>query len=100
MTLKEICTEVAEIEEGLMYGSVEASYDALASAMKPGTPADLLDDVLSMIGWDVFAGKEIETERVKEWKDALQGFRNDYQVEELDEPIRHVTEYLERRKEK
>lgn len=30
-------------------------------------------------------------------KEALEVFRNDYQVEELDEPIRHVTEYYEKK---
>ena len=98
MTLKDICTEIAEIEEGLMDGTVEASYDTLMSAMKPGAPAELLDDILSMIGWDVYAGKEIEKERVREWKDALEGFRNDFQVKELDEPIGHIDEFLKRRK--
>ena len=60
MTLYEICSEVAQIEEGLAYGEIEFVYGKLASAMKPGHPADLLDDVLSMIGWDVFADKEVE----------------------------------------
>ena len=100
MTLKQICTEVAEIEESLAHGMIEVSYDNLMSAMKPGAPADLLDDILSMVGWDVFAGKEIETARVKEWKEALEGFKNDFQVEELAEPIKHITEYLERKTKK
>ena len=61
-----------------------------------GAPADLLDDILSMVGWDVFAGKEIEKERVSEWKEALEGFRNDFQIKELDEPIGHIREYLKK----
>lgn len=96
MTLNQICTEVAEIEESLAHGMIEASYDNLMSAMKPGAPADLLDDILSMVGWDVFAGKEIEKERISEWKEALEGFRNDFQITELDEPIGHIREYLKK----
>lgn len=96
MTLKEICKQVAEIEMELAQGGIDYSCDNLASAMKPGAPADLLDDILSMVGWDVFAGKEIEKERVSEWKEALEGFRNDFQIKELDEPIVHIREYLKK----
>ena len=49
-----------------------------------------------MVGWDVFAGKKIEKERVSEWKGALEGFRNDFQIKELDEPIVHIREYLKK----
>lgn len=80
----------------LAQGEIDYSCDNLVSAMKPGTPADLLDDILSMVGWDVFAGKKIEKERVSEWKEALEGFRNDFQIKELDEPIVHIREYLKK----
>ena len=50
MTLYDICTEIAEIEDGLYYGDIDFSYDNLMSAMKPGHPADILDDILSLIG--------------------------------------------------
>ena len=33
MTLKQICTEVAEIEESLAHGMIEVSFDSLMSAM-------------------------------------------------------------------
>ena len=100
MTLKEICTEVAEIEEGLMYGEIQFSYDNLMSAMKPGHPADLLDDVLSMIGWDVFEGKPIELDRVKEWSKALKSFKAAFKVKELSAPIKHVAEYIKQEEQK
>lgn len=94
MTLYDICSEVAHIEEGLTYGEVSFSYDKLMSAMKPGHPADLLDDVLSMIGWDVFAGKDIELSRVEEWLDELKNFKKAFKIKELSKPIKHTEEYI------
>lgn len=99
MTLYEICSEVAQIEEGLAYGEIEFVYGKLASAMKPGHPADLLDDVLSMIGWDVFADKEVEIERVKEWQNALKEFKKCFKIKELAAPIRHIDTYIKEQEE-
>ena len=62
--------------------------------MKPGHPADLLDDVLSMIGWDVFAGRPVELDRIKEWAKALKAFKAEFKIKELAAPIKHVTEYI------
>ena len=62
--------------------------------MKPGHPADLLDDVLSMIGWDVYSGKDIEMERVKEWLEALKSFKEEFEIKELSKPIQHLEKYI------
>lgn len=94
MTLYDICKEVSEIEEGLACGSIRFTYDNLMCAMKPGHPADLLDDVLSEIGWDVFSGKDINLERVKTWLEDLTGFKEDFEIEELSNPIEHTQEYI------
>ncbi len=99
MTLHDICSEIAQIEEGLMYGDISFTYGKLMSAMKPGHPADLLDDVLSMIGWDVFAGKDVELSRVEEWLEALKDFKKAFKIKELSKPIKHVEEYIKSNKE-
>lgn len=94
MTLYEICMEIAKIEEGLACGKIRFSYDNLMSAMKPGHPADLLDNVLSEIGWDVFDGNDVSLERVKEWLKELQAFKADFKIRQLSAPIKHVQEYI------
>ena len=66
MTLYNICKMIANVEEGLLYGSIRYSYDNLMCTLKPGHPADILDEILSIIGWDVFAGKTPEDEKVKQ----------------------------------
>ena len=98
MTLYDICQEIAEIEEGLMYGQINFAYDNLMSAMKPGHPADILDDILSEIGWDVFEGKEVPLARVEETCKALKRFRTTFKVKELASPIKHLTEYIKAQK--
>ncbi len=94
MTLYEICVEIGQVEEGLMYGQISFEYDKLMCAMKPGHPAELLDDVLSIIGWDVFAGKEVSIDRVEETRKELKRFRSAFKVKELAAPIKHLGEYI------
>lgn len=93
-TLYEICQMIAEVEEGLAYGQINFSYDNLMCAMKPGHPADLLDDILSIIGWDVFAGKTPEEEKIKDVYEQLKGFKATFKIKELKKPIDALEEYL------
>lgn len=94
MTLYDICKMIAEIEEGLMYGSVDFYYDRLMCALKPGHPADLLDEILSMIGWDVFAGKTPDKEKVEQVLNELKSFKAAFRVKELQTPISALEAYL------
>lgn len=94
MTLHDICQEVAEVEEGLIYGQISFNYDNLMSAMKPGHPADLLDDIIQEVGWDALEGKPVELSRVKDWVKALKRFKVAFKVKELSLPIKHATEYI------
>ena len=94
MTLLDICNEIGQIEEGLSCGRISFTYDNLMCAMKPGHPAELLDNVLAQIGWDVFDGKPVELDRVKEWLKDLKGFKTAFKVKELSKSIKHVQEYI------
>ena len=94
MTLYEICQSIAEIEEGLMYGEIQFSYDKLMSAMKPGHPADILDDILSIIGFDVFKGITPKREKIAEVLEKLKSFKACFKVKELKESISALEEYI------
>jgi hypothetical protein len=96
MTLFEICNDIAIIEEKLINGEIEFSYGKLMSAMKAGHPADILDDILSIIGWDVYAGKEPPVEKVKETLSKLQSFQKTFKVD-LKEQIKNLKEYVDER---
>jgi hypothetical protein len=94
MTLYDICYEIAEVYEGLAYNEISFTYDSLMSAMKPGHPADILDDILSLIGDDVMLGKPVEKERVEEVLKRLKEFKKCFKVKELSKPVKHMSEYL------
>ena len=94
MTLKNICMEIAEIEADLMYGRISFSYPRLAAAMKAGHPAEILDDILSPVGWPALAGVEVPNETVLEMLEGLQSFAEDFEVPKLNTPIVHLREYL------
>ena len=94
MTLKSICMEIAEIEADLMYGRIPFSYPRLAAAMKAGHPAEILDDILSPVGWPALAGKEVPDEVILEMLEGLKSFAEDFEVPKLNVPITHLMEYL------
>lgn len=93
MKLYDICKEIAVVEDKLAYGEIDFSYDKLMSAMKAGHPADILDDILSIIGWDVFAGKEPPIEKIEETLTRLKGFQSTFKVD-LKEIIKNLKEYI------
>lgn len=95
MTLYEICEEISHIVRGLDYGQISFEYDNLMCAMKPGHPAEVLNDILSYIGWDVFAKKDVPLNMVEETYEDLKNFRSAFQVEELDKPIKELKQYIE-----
>ena len=94
MELQEICDEVLSIEEGLMYGTIPFAYDNLMSALKPGHPMEILDDMLSEIFWDVQAGKEPAMESLKTTLDNFKQFRKVLKVNAMNAPIRDLTAYI------
>jgi hypothetical protein len=93
MTLHEICTEIAIVEEKLAYGEIEFTYPKICSAMKLGHPADILDDILSIIGWDVNEGKEPKLKSLKKVLTELKEFQEAFNVD-LSDPIKHLEEYI------
>ena len=93
-TLYDICKMIAEIEEGLAYGEIDFTYDRLMSVMKPGHPADLLDEILSLIGWDVFKGETPEHDTIEQVYEQLKSFKATFKIKELKKPIDALEEYL------
>lgn len=93
MSLYDICAEIAVIEEGLYYGTVEFCYDNMMCAMKPGHPAEILDDILSIIGWDVQAGETPPLSKVKKTLTELRSFQRAFKVD-LSVPINGLKQYI------
>ena len=99
MSLKEICMEVLRICEGLEYGDISFSYDRLASAMKMGHPAEILEETLSDIFYEVRDGITPEPVRVEKLLKDLKRFQRHFKVKELSAPIKELSAYLEKTKE-
>ena len=82
MTLEEICDAIAEVVQDLMYGDISVSHKA-----------DILDDILAVIGWDVAEGIEPPLENVKETLARLEDFQLTYNVD-LKNPIMNLKKYV------
>lgn len=93
-TLYDICQMISDVEEALAYNQISFSYDNLMCAMKPGHPADILDDILSIIGWEVLERKTPEKEKVKKVYELLKDFQESFKIKELTKAINALEEYL------
>lgn len=95
MELKEICLETLSIIEKLECGEISFSYDKLSSAMKPGHPAELLDDVLAEIFFDVMDGQLPDLKKIDHVRKGLKRLQRSFKIKELGKPIKDLSEYLD-----
>lgn len=97
--LTQICEDVVGIEESLMDGTISFEYDNLMSAMKPGHPAEILDNLfVDMYTSVCIKGKEPSRAKLEETLGHLRGFKKVFEVSELDKPIKELSEYIVVRK--
>lgn len=96
MTLYDICMEIARVENGLAYGQIQFHYDNMMCAMKPGHPADILDDIFCDVGNELCFNPqaEIPTSQLKEMLEELKEFAAAFRISELDHAIEALTAYL------
>ena len=86
MKLEKICEDIAEVVQDLMYGDISVSYKA-----------DILDDILSIIGYDVAEGIEPSLDSVRETLAKLIDFQDTYDVD-LISPINDLEKYIAEKK--
>ena len=96
MELFDICMEIAMIENGLAEGRISFDYPKLAMAMGAGHPADILDDIFCEVGEDVYLKKEVTKESLEKLLYGLKSFSEDFKVKELNVPISHLKDYIEK----
>ena len=96
--LEQICQEVIDIEEGLMFGTIMFRYDNLMSAMKPGHPMEILDSLLANIYFTVIGGKEPPMAKLEETLRNFKGFKKAFEVKEMNKPIKELSDYIKARK--
>ena len=96
--LSQICSDLAGVEMGLMNGEINFSYPRLMSAMKAGHPCEIMDGILSKIYYPAISGKEPPMETMEETLNELQSFGETFNIEEMNDPLRRLAEYIEARK--
>lgn len=96
LSLPDICEEIIEVEEGLMYGTISFAYDNLMSAMKPGHPMEILDSILAEIYFESHK-PDIDIQKVKNVVSNLKDFKKCFKVKELTTPIKHFEAYIKQR---
>lgn len=96
ISLFSVCMDIAMIENGLAEGWIPFSYDNLMSAMKPGHPADILDDIFCDVGNTLYFDPtaKIPTERLQRLLSDLEEFKDCFNVDRLQQPIDDLKEYL------
>lgn len=93
--LKEICYRIAEIENDLMFGQIDFSYDRLLTVMGAGHPADILDSILAPVFWPASVDANVNDEAVRILYKNLTTFKNDFRIKELTPIISDLRALLE-----
>ena len=96
--LDQIVSALAGVEMDLMNGMINFSIDNLSSAMKPGHPCEIMDQLLSPIYYPVVSGKEPPIETMEIALDNLKGFMNAFKIKEMKKPLQELAEYIDARK--
>lgn len=96
VNLYHIFMMLAQIENGLAYGEIEFRYDTLMCSLKPGHPADILDDIFGEIGNELYSNHDadIDPMRLEVVLEYLKDFKEAFHVKEIKVPIKCLELYL------
>ncbi len=98
--LANICIDLVEIERQLMEGEISFYYDNLMCALKPGHPAELLDEVLTYAYMtSVIQGRDVPLDSVKQLAADVQGLKEDFRIKELAAPLKRLKDYIKEQEE-
>lgn len=92
--LKDICMEFMDVEEGLMYGTIDFKYDRLMAAMKAGHPAMIMDSLMFPVFIPAINDIAVDINSVKKMYTDLTDFAGEFGVKELKKPLKHLKEYI------
>ena len=80
--LHEVCEDVSNVIMDLMYREINESWKA-----------DILDNILSIIGWDIAEGIKPDLYKVEDVLSRLVDFQEYYDVD-LKKPIKKLKKYI------
>ena len=93
MTLYDTCKEIAQIGEKIYTGEIDYEIGHLTRPTKSNHPCGILNEILSIIGWDVFSGKTPTREKIQETIDGLEEFQSVLGVD-LSKQIENLKNHL------
>ena len=94
MKLIDICGEIVDVENGLLNGTIDFTYDNLMSAMKGRHPMEILDDILADVYMPLVSKKPVSDMQIEVLISKLTDFQKNFKVN-LRKPIKKLKEYLE-----
>ena len=96
--LDRICRNLADVEMGLMEGTIDFTYGKLMSAMKPGHPCEIMDGILSDIYYPAMMGQEPPMEVIEKTSKSLHEFGKAFNIKEIKAPLKELDDYIKERK--
>lgn len=94
MKLDEIVNEIVDIFEGICMGTVSVSIDPLDTIMGGVSPQDVLDEIISPVGFKVQTGEEPTKEELQKLIDGLKRFGEVFNCSAVDQPIEDLENYV------
>ena len=92
--LKEICFELMEIEENLMYGVIDFKFDRLMAAMKTEHPAMIMDSLMVPVFIPAINDIPVGIDLVKKMYTDLTNFAGEFGVKEMKKPLKSLKDYI------
>ena len=93
--LNKICNKIVNIFEGICMGSISVFNDPLNQIMGQCSPQEVLDSIISDVGFKVMSNVMPSNEEILKLQSDLRSFRNSYKCNALDEAIDDIDKYIE-----
>ena len=81
----------------MIYGVIKYEYNDPVNSANPGNPAELLDDIITGIFWEVERGREPSDKMLNDTITRLRAFEEKYKVVRVQQVINDLVEYMENR---
>ena len=94
MELDKILSEIVDIFEGICMGTVSVSIDPLDTIMDGVPPQDVLDEIISPVGFKVQTGGTPTKEELQKLVDGLKRFKEVFNCLAVEKPIEELEEFL------
>ena len=92
--LENIKNDIMDLFRGLMYGSIDYSFDNMHCAMKTDI-GEILDSIAGDVVMNIEMGREVNKEQLKKLSDDLISFAKEFGVEEAKDIANRINEAIQ-----